>query len=65
MRIAGRFNTGLFIKGELILNPPDEMPKTEEDLLSDVFLKLLRAHRELGDLLGGNFRRSKSVVKLQ
>jgi hypothetical protein len=48
LRIVGRLTPGIFIKVELIHNPPDEMPENENDLLSGVFLNVLEAHRELG-----------------
>jgi len=51
LRIAGRHTPGIFIRTELIHNPPDEMPVIEKDLLSDVFLKVFEAHRDIGDLL--------------
>lgn len=51
LRIVGRHTPGIFIQTELIHNPPREMPEIEEDLLSDVFLKVLEAHRDFGVLL--------------
>ena len=52
MRIVGRLNPGLFIKVELIHDPPDDMPVDEEDLLAQSFLALLKEHRQVGDMLG-------------
>ena len=51
LRIAGRHNPGIFIRVELIHNPPDEMPENESDLLSQSFISVLKEHRHLGDVL--------------
>jgi len=51
LRIAGRTNPGIYIKTDLIHNPPDEMPSEESDLLSQTFLSVLKEHRNLRDVL--------------
>ena len=55
LRIAGRSNPGIYIKVELIHNPPDEMPGEESDLLSQAFLTVLQEHRRLSDVLSKQY----------
>jgi hypothetical protein len=55
LRIAGRHNPGIFIRVELIHNPPDEMPENESDLLSQSFISVLKEHRHLGDVLAEQY----------
>ncbi len=55
LRIAGRRNPGIYLKVELIHNPPDEMPTKENDLLSQAFLTVLKEHRHLGAVLSKQY----------
>ena len=57
MRIAGRLNPGLFIKVELIHDPPPpgQMPADEEDFLAQSFLTLLKEHRRVGNILANRY----------
>ncbi|MBW7991377.1 MAG: hypothetical protein FVQ84_15385 [Planctomycetes bacterium] len=55
LRIAGRSNPGIYIKVELIHNPPDEMPTEESNLLSESFLTVLKKHGHIGDVLSKQY----------
>ena len=47
LRIAGRHTPGIYLKVDLIHDPPAEMPLNEQELLSEVFLRVIAAHREI------------------
>lgn len=55
LRIAGRFNPGIYIKVDLIHDPPKEMPENESDLLSDAFQAVLKQHRHLSGILSSQY----------
>jgi hypothetical protein len=62
MGIAERHNPGLFIKSELIHDPPSEMPVDEEDLLAQSFFILLKEHRRVGNMLADRYSKLYSQV---
>ncbi len=53
-QIAGRHNPGLFIVSDLIHNPPERMPETEDEFLAAPFLLFLSAHRHVGEALSSS-----------
>ena len=58
LRIAGRFNPGIYIKVDLIHDSSEEIPNDESDLLSDAFLTVLKEHRHFGEILSTRYPKS-------